>query len=143
MSMLNQLYLSKLLKQYEIERIEMFENDFSAYCVSLNKRVRIYLILCDHYSVFCDINTILDRISLLERNLKTGNSYLCVMPLDNPTKELCTHCNGKSFVHFMFFDTRTNDLVYDKGIYYLGSKQVKRLIDIYQDCFNDLRQSKV
>ncbi len=141
MSALNQLYLSKLSKQYKLESLKMFESGFSSYCLSLNKRNVAYLILCTNSNASFNIGGVLDRIALFDNARKMGSSYLCVMPMENPSIEQCTHCNGKSFVHFIFFDVNTNSLMYDKKIYYLGSKQIKKLIDIYQNCFNDLIQS--
>ena len=141
MSALNQLYLSELSKQYEIESIEMFESDFSSYRVSLNKRGTIYLILCNNYGYSFDINTVLDKISLFDGAFKMGNSYLCVMSIENPAKDMCFYCNGKSFAHFIFLDRQTKRLVYDKNFYYSDSKRIKQLIDIYQDCFDNFVQS--
>jgi hypothetical protein len=141
MSVLNQLYLSELSKQYKIESVEMFEFGFSSYCISPNKRERVYLLLCDNLSSSFDVYFVLDKLSLIESASKAGNSYLCIMPADNPIIDLCTHCNGKSFVHFIFLDKHTRCLVYDKKIYYWGCKQVKRLIDIFQNCFNELKEN--
>lgn len=135
MSALNQLFLSELSKQYKLESLEMFENGFSSYCLSMNKKEQVYLILCNNYSLSFDVNKILDKISLIESAKEMGSSYLCIMPMENPTIDLCTHCNGKSFVHFIFLDIHTKDLIYDKKIYYFGSRHVKRLIDIFQNCF--------
>ena len=140
MSVLNQLYLSELSKQYKLEGFEMFGNGFSSYYLSLGKRERVYLILCNNYSDSFEVSTILDKISSVESTNEKGRSYLCIMPMKNPTTDLCTYCNGKSFVHFIFFDNQTRDLIYDKKIYYLGSRQVKRLIDVFEKCFNDLKE---
>ena len=138
MSILNKKYLLRLSEEYKIESGNMFGNAFSAYCLIQNKKSRIYLILCNDYTTSFDIGYILNRVSSLDKAYKNGSSYLCVMPLDNPTTELCTYCNGKSFVHFIFFDKHTNSLVYDKKIYYSGSKHIKQLIEIYQECFDNL-----
>lgn len=138
MSNLNQLYLSEISKQYKLESLEMFESGFSSYCLSLNKKERVYLILCNDYSFPFDVNFVLEKLSFIESAIEKGNSYLCIMPMEKPAIDLCTHCNGKSFVHFIFLDNYTRDLIYDKRIYYWGCKQVKRLIDIFQNCFNKL-----
>lgn len=138
MYILNSKYLLELSKKYRIESINMFKEDFSSYCVSLYKIARIYLILCNNYNASLDISVVLDRITVFEENCKKGYSYLCVMPMEKPDIELCTHCNGKSFVHFIFLDSSTNSLVYDKRIYYLGSKKIKQLMDIFQNCFDNL-----
>jgi len=136
---LNQLYLSEISKQYKFESLEMFESGFSSYCLSLNKKDQVYLILCNDYSSPFDVNFVLENLSLTESTIEKGNSYLCIMPMENPTIDLCTHCNGKSFVHFILLDNHTRDLIYDKKIYYSGSRQVKQLIDIFQKCFNELK----
>ena len=141
MSVLNQLYLSELSKQYKIESVEMFETGFSSYCISLNKRERVYLFVCNNWSSSFDVDFVLDKLSLIESTFEKGNSYLCIMPVENPSIDLCTHCNGKSFVHFIFLDKYTRCLTYDKKIYYWGCKQVKRLIDIFQNCFNQLKEN--
>lgn len=141
MSILNQYYLLELSKKYEIESIAMFENGFSSFCLSLNNKERIYLVLCNDYKSSFDINLVLDKISIMASTVNLGNSYLFIMPIENPTRDLCTYCNGKSFVHFIFLDRTTHDLVYDKHIYYSGCKQIKQLIDIYQNCFNMYRNS--
>ena len=141
MSVLNQLYLSEISKQYKLESLEMFESGFSSYCVSLNKKERVYLILCNDYRFLFDVNFVLDKLSLIESTVEKGNSYLCIMPMEKPTIDSCTHCNGKSFVHFIFLDNYTRGLIYDKRIYYRGCKQVKRLIDIFQNCFNELKEN--
>lgn len=140
MSVLNQLYLSELSKQYKIESVEMFEFGFSSYCISPNKREHIYLLLCDNWSSSFDVYFVLDKLSLIESSSKEGNCYLCIMPADNPIIDLCTHCNGKSFVHFIFPDKHAKSLIYDKNFYYCGGKQVKRLMDIFQNCFNELNR---
>ena len=141
MSDLNQLYLSEISKQYKIESLEMFESGFSSYCLSLNKKEQVYLILCNDYSFSFEVNFVLDKLSLIESTIEKGNSYLCIMPMEKPTIDLCTHCNGKSFVHFIFLDNYTRGLIYDKRISYWGCKQVKRLIDIFQNCFNELKEN--
>lgn len=141
MTKLNQLYLSKLTEKYEIEKTELFEKEFSSYKVLLNKRNIIYLMLCNDYTSIHNVNEVLDIISILERNHKKGNSYLCIVPMEEPTVDLCTHFNGKSFVHFIFYSKESNTLTYDKNIYYLGSKHMKCLIDIYQTCFDELREN--
>ncbi len=135
MSNLNQLYLFELSKKYKIENIAIFEKDFSSYCVSLHKN-NVCLILCNDYNASQSVDIVLKKISLLENSCKKGNSYLCVMSTESPTKDLCTHCNGQSFVHFIFLDKHTNDLVYDKKIYYFGVKQIKQMIDVFLSCFD-------
>lgn len=141
MSVLNQLYLSEISKQYKLESLEMFESGFSSYCVSSNKKERVYLILCNDYRVLFDVTFVLNKLSLIESAVEKGSSYLCVMPMEKPTIDSCTYCNGKSFVHFIFLDNYTRGLIYDKRIYYSGCKQVKRLIDIFQNCFNELKEN--
>ena len=136
---LNQLYLSEISKQYKIESLEMFESGFSSYCLSLNKKERVYLILCNNYSFSFEVNFVLDKLSLIESTIEKGNSYLCIMPMEKPTIDLCTHFNGKSFVHFIFLDKHTNDLVYDKKIYYFGVKQIKQMIDAFLTCFDTFK----
>ena len=55
MSVLNQLYLSELSKQYKIESVEMFEFGFSSYCISPNS-----IFIC-----FCAIIGVLLLMSIL------------------------------------------------------------------------------
>lgn len=136
MSVLNEEYLLEISKKYEIRRIAMFEKDFSSYCLLLHKK-SIYLIVSNDYSKIFNVNMVLEKVSIFDNNCKSGSSYICVMATENPTIENCTHCNGKSFVHFIFYDNHTNGLVYDKDIFYFGSKQIRQLVEIYQNCFNE------
>lgn len=143
MTLLNQKYFKEISKKYEIENIKKVEREFTLYRISLDKNKIVYLVLCNNYTSSSEVNLILDEISSLEKNIKTGNIYLCIMPLENPSIELCTYFNGKNFVHFIFYDKYKNNLVYDKNIYYAGCKMVKQLIDIYQNCFNELNQNNI
>ena len=141
MFILNQNFLHQIAKTYNIENVEICKNGFSAYRLSTNKRNAVYLVLCDDFTVLSDMDFLLDQILIWDQSLKNGNSYLCVMPLIHAEADLCTYCNGKSFVHFVLYDSETSRLVYDKKFYYSGSKQVKQLIDAYQMCFDLWRQN--
>ena len=139
MTTLNKSYLSEISTKYKIEDVDLFGSDFSSYVLTV-KRDRIYLALCNDYSCSYDVNKILEEVSVLEEKSKKGNSYLCVMAADNPTKEMCTFFNGKSFVHFILIDNNAKNLVYDKKIYYSGVKHIKKLMDMYQKCFDELME---
>lgn len=141
---LNERYLSKISKEYELKNIEILDSDFISYSLIRQKsKEYIYLFLCKDYFVSTDVDIVLDKISFFDQSLKEGNSYLCVMPNINSTVDTCTYFNGKSFMHFMFYDSNKNGLVYDKNFYYHGGKKVKKLIDIYQLCFNDWVQNSI
>lgn len=134
MTVLNQKYLIELLKKYNVETVNPLTTDFSTYCVS-NKKCTTYLSVCNDYDATIDINAVLNSVSVLESSKRNGNSYLCIVPKKRQTLEMCTHCNGKSFVHFIFVDINTKTLLYDKHIYYLGSKHVKQMMQIFRCCF--------
>lgn len=131
---LNELYLTYLLKIYTVQSVDLFDYGFTSYILS-TKRDSMYLILCNHYNDSMEVDTVLQRISKFDETLAKGTSYLCIMSAKNPASESCTHCNGKSFVHFVFFDNITNVLKYDKKFYYFGSKLIKKAIDIFVSCF--------
>ena len=140
---LNQKYLSCLSEQYTLESVHMFEDDLSVYRVKSKRKTFwrrffediVYLVLCNDYVSPPDIDWMLDVISEVEKKEKVGSSYLCIVPMYNPTKEACTWFNGKTFVHFILLDRQTNSLLFDRGYYYSGMKHVKQMIDIYQECF--------
>lgn len=140
MIVLNKMFLLNLAEKYQIEKIDNDEfKDFSYYRVS-NKKTKLDLILCNDNNTFPHIDVVLSKIALLEKQTKKGTSYLCIMPQYSPKIEMCTHCNGKSFVHFVFYDDQTHHLVYDLKIYYFGVKFVKQLIKTYQNCFEELEK---
>ena len=139
---LNERFLSKISEEYELENIEILDSDFiSCSLIRQKSKEYIYLFLCKDYFVTSDVDLVLDKISFIDQSFKKGNSYLCVMPKVNSTLDMCTYFNGKSFMHFMFYDNNKSDLVYDKNFYYHGGKKVKKLIDIYRRCFNDWIQN--
>lgn len=134
MDNINQMFLSELSKAYSLERVRAIFDGFSAYRVKI-KEDCVYLLLNDDFSISHDIDTTLETISSHEKSEKHGASYLILMAKENPKKKQCTNFNGRSFAHFIFCDKTTKNLVFDKDFYYSGSKAVKKLIDIYQDCF--------
>lgn len=136
MSELSQLYLTKLSEQYETKGIPISETVFSLFLVSKKKPV-CYLLFCDNCDTPPNLDSILEAVNRLDESHKYGNSYLCVMHKKDADKDMCTYFNGKSFVHFIFSDPPSGNLIYDTDFYYFGAKHIKRLIAIYQECFND------
>lgn len=140
MNNINKIYLSYLSAKYDIKEDDFLGNDFESFRILKERKQIACLALCNNYAIERDVNSALERISALEEHGKKGNSYLLIIPKKNPTLELCTHFNGKSFVHIIFYDKDTNSLTYDKRIYYLGVKSIKRLIDAFQFCFDSIKK---
>ncbi len=145
---INQKFLLEIGNEYKLKDLGPFELNFELYQVSPLKKKLFsfsgtdYLLINNDYYKPLDINSILDKIEVLEKGSKYGHSYLCIMPAENPTKESCTFLNNMTFVHFVLFDNKTKNLVYDKDFYYSGSKKMKQMIDTYQRCFYSILEQR-
>lgn len=137
---LNEVFLCEIYDRYEVVEVKIFNGNFTTYQVKKNKRNIVYLMLFDNDKNLYDVNMLLNKISSWDNISEYGKSYLCIIPTNDPIPEMCTYFNGKSFVHFIFVNKKTN-LIYDKKIHYLGSKIVMELMDIYQTCFDNWKKT--
>lgn len=135
MNELNQKYLLRLSQQYRVTDVSSSERDFLLYQIE-RKKSNCFLLLCNNYEITPDLLVVLEFITRFDSSFKYGNSYLCIVPTENATLDMCTQFNGDTFVHFLFVNISESRLLYDKDFYYVGGKQIKDLIGIYENCFD-------
>ena len=132
----NEGYLMRLAESYDVIEEQGLFDGFKRYgLLRKNKKLSIYLLLCSDFSATYDVDKILEKIDLAEQSSKRINSYLCIVPFKNASKNMCMFFNGKTFVHFVFYNDYDNSLIYDKKFYYSGGKDIKKMIDVYSECF--------
>ena len=130
-------YISLLAKNYKIVKLDLGDSRFSVYSFKENSMKGIYVWLYIDFTSSIDIDCVLNTLSLYDHTSKEGKSYLCIIPAEYTDTELCTHCNGKSFVHFVFYNLK-KQVICDKSIYYAGSNKIKCLLDHFVACFSSV-----
>ncbi len=138
MDTLHQLFLKTVSDEYIIQEDHSIREGVCTYRLHHKKQHLCDLLLCNNFQKSYDIQDILATIDQQEACSDHHNSYICIMPLCDATKENAVLFNGRSFVHFVFVDCNHNRVVYDETISYWGSKHIKRVMKIYQECFASL-----
>ena len=143
---INRKFLDILEQKYKIERVHNLPTNFSVYYLCKHKKNKYgkygkYLFLPNDRNTVYDINDVLDCVSILDKDEKLGYDCLGIMSLEKATKDMCFYFNGKSFVHFIFIDEYENRLIYDKNFYYYCAKEIKEIMDIYQNCYECIKEN--
>lgn len=135
---LNDLYLLEVSKQFQIDKMNLLQEPFSSYRITKNNKNACYLLLCNDEDLI-KLNQFLNIVSLWEKTYKINGSFLCIIPNQNASIDMCTYSNGTSFVHFIFVDNINKILIYDDKFHYWGSKKIKFLIKLYRTMFYQSR----
>ena len=138
----NKQILTQISDEYSKNMIDILPDQFCSYEL-ITKRFlfteRTYLFLPRNYFAAKRLDSILESITAWEKQnaLKSGNTYVAILPAENASKEMCLFFNGQSFTHFIVYDVENYNIFYDKDFYYTSSKRIKVIIDI---CVNTLRE---
>lgn len=138
MNIINSELLDILSKKYALSTPVQCDEFFTQYLVT-NKRKKAYLFLVNDYNIKITLNYTFDMISSIDKNEKGGFSYIIMMSAEKIMPEMSFYFNGKSFIHYVFFNEK-REVVFFKDFFYSDSKFVKEVIRQIVECLNSVQK---
>lgn len=131
--LLEKEFLGELSGQYGLKSIELGFDNFKTFEVHCKRTIN-YMLIYEKDLIYEPLK-VMEHLAIFDAQISQGVSYLCIMPIEEPMLSMCTHFNGKSFIHFLFIDKTRGCLMYDKDFYYSGAKCIKKIMDICEKHF--------